>query len=238
MTDLYAAQGELYDVLTAESWRSLREPLTSALRGTPTGQGPILDVGAGTGFGVEVIADVLPDARILAIEPSLSLRPGLFTRIMLRPGLRERVTVLPTDVAGAPLPDRLGGVVALNMVGHLPPAQRHALWQVLGTRLAPGAPVVIGLQPPEQPASVPDMRFARVKVGVRTYEGWGSAEPSGSDTVRWHMRFRVLHGEQLLEERAASYQWWTISEADLTRELAEVGLRTSRGGAGLMVARS
>lgn len=72
-------------------------------RSTLTTQGPIVDVGAGTGFGVDVIAGVLPDARIPAIEPSVSLRSGSFTRVMLRTGLHRSAPA--SDATSEPRPD-------------------------------------------------------------------------------------------------------------------------------------
>lgn len=57
--------------------------------------------------------------------------------------------------AGASLPDRLAGAIAMRMIGHLDPDGRRALWARLAGCLAPGAPLVVGLQPPDQAVSVP-----------------------------------------------------------------------------------
>jgi hypothetical protein len=99
---------------------------------------------------------------------------------------------------------------------------------------------VIGLQPPERPEVVPPTGFARARVGDRWYEGWASAEPSGPETVRWRMTWRVLDGDagdRLLEERAAETEWWTVGQATVVDELARAGLHATPGEGGLVVAR-
>lgn len=79
---------------------------------------------------------------------------------------------------------RLGGAVALGMLGHLDPAERGALWRTLAARLAPNAPAIVEIQPPSRPEPVPLARFTRIAVGEHDYEGWAAAEPAGPDRLR------------------------------------------------------
>jgi hypothetical protein len=69
------------------------------------------------------------------------LRAVLLSRVASDPRLRERVTVMAADTLGADLPDRLGAVVAVNMIGHLTPDDRRTFWRRVGERLAAGAPL-------------------------------------------------------------------------------------------------
>jgi hypothetical protein len=235
--DLYGLNAEFYDAVSAESWATLGPALVAALAGARPQDGPLVDVGAGTGLATQVIAETVADAEILAVEPSAALRPALMTRIMLVPGLRERVTIIPTDIADADLPERLGGVVAANMLGHLDPTARRDLWRLLAERLANGAPAIIGLQPPERPEIVPDRsHVTRVRVGRHMYEGWGGARPSGTETVRWRMTWRVLADEQVLDERVAETEWWTVSHAAVIEELRREGMEAAPGEAGFVIA--
>lgn len=123
------------------------------------------------------------------------------------------------------------------MIGHLDPEGRQALWARLAARLAPGAPLVVGLQPPDQATAVPRTRFTTAEVGELTYEGWGQAEPTGPESVRWTMQYRTLDGERILSERTADYGWWILSAPAALAELAAAGLAAAAGLGGLIVAR-
>jgi hypothetical protein len=125
----------------------------------------VLDIGAGTGIGLKRVAAMLPRHDIVAVEPSPALRVGLFARLSEDPALAARVTVLPVTVQEAVLPSQLGAAVGINMLGHLPPADRVALWARLAAVLSPGAPAVFTLQPPERPERIPEQPFAAAVAG-------------------------------------------------------------------------
>lgn len=146
--------------------------------------------------------------------------------------------MLPTDLAGAELPSRLGGAIAISMLGHLDRAGRAVLWLELAARLAPGAPAVVELQPPARPEIVPETGFARTRLGELEYEGWGRAEPSGPETPRWTMTYRVLRDGRLLDERVNVFpNWWTVGAEDVAAEVAAAGLTCTVAGDGLLVLR-
>ncbi|TMR93183.1 class I SAM-dependent methyltransferase [Nonomuraea basaltis] len=84
--------------------------MSEALRGV---SGPIVDVGAGGGHGTRLIAQAVPEAEIVAVEPSATLRSVLLVRVNETTELRDRVTVLPEGLLEARLPPRLGAVVAM-----------------------------------------------------------------------------------------------------------------------------
>lgn len=237
MTDPYATAAEFYDLMTELYWERLGRALPVVLAGAIPSAGPVVDLGAGTGLSTVAVADALPDATVLAVEPSRAMRGVLLSRLVARRDLRDRVTVLPADLATAELPDRLGGVVALNMLGHLDRAGRGSLWRLLAARLARGAPAVVGLQPPARPEVIPNSRYARTRLGGLEYEGWGTARPAGSESVRWTMTYRVLRDGQLVDERTAEFLWWTIGEQDVAAEAAATGLTCERGKEGLLVLR-
>lgn len=222
MTDQYERSAEFIDVMLVPHWKAVAPPLTKALRALEPGT--IVDLGAGTGLGTLVIADALPDAEIVAIEPSPTLRTALMARIYERPELRDRVTVLSGGLLKAALPDKLSGVMALSVLGHLAPEERQRLWSL-------GCPVILNLQPPAEPVAVPMGRFSDVRLGRLRYEGWGRAEPAGSEAVSWHMVYRVYEEEQLTREVEVSYEWHVINEETLRAEVAEHGLAVNQIGA-------
>lgn len=227
MADPYERSAEFVDVMIAPHWAALGPPLADALSGNP---GPIVDVGAGGGLGTRVIARSTADARIVAVEPSPALRSVLLARVNDDPGLRDRVTVLPEGILDAALPERLGAVVAMNVIGHFGPDERHRIWALLAARLLPGGRAVLNLQPPGEPVAVPESRFADVRVGRRRYEGWGRAEPAGRDRIAWHMTYRTYHDGRLVGELEVGYAWWVLSEQRLREELGAHGLGLDRTG--------
>ncbi|MFG1688772.1 hypothetical protein ACGFNP_52100 [Nonomuraea sp. NPDC049269] len=85
--------------------------------------------------------------------------------------LHQRVTVLPEGLLEAVLPEHLGAVVAMNIIGHFDPGERRQIWRLLAERLMPGGRAVLNLQPPGEPVPAPEFRGAEVQVGRRAYEG-------------------------------------------------------------------
>jgi SAM-dependent methyltransferase len=238
MDDQYAITAEFYDLLAGPYWALKGPALAAALDGADPTAGPVLDLGAGTGLSTVAVAEALPTATILAVEPSPSLRAVLHSRLVARADLRDRVTVLPTDLAGAELPPRLGGAVAISMLGHLDRSDRVALWALLANRLAPGAPAVVELQPPARPETVPATEFARARLGDLEYEGSGSAQPDGTDSVCWTMTYRVLRDGRKLSERVRVFPGWHTVGADaVAAEAATAGLTCEAREQGLLVLR-
>lgn len=225
--DEYHASGEFLDLFSRGAWEALREPVLAALAGAAPDAGPVVDLGAGSGLGTRLIADAVPGAHIVAVEPSAMQRAALFARI---DDLHDRVTVVAAGAEDVALPDRVGAVVAVNMIGHLDPDSRRALWRRVADRLAPGAPLVVSLQPPVEPVEIPEMEFVTVRVGGNAYVGSGAAQPAGPDSVTWRMRYRVLDGSgRLVRETTAEYRWYVLSPAALVAELSAVGFDAAVG---------
>ncbi len=223
--DPYERSAEYLDLMMAGAWRSLAPALTALLHEVKAQAGPVVDLGAGTGRGVAAICAALPgDDPVLAVEPSAAIRAVLLARVHDAPELRRRVTVLAEDTAHASLPEGLRAIVALNMLGHLPPAERRALWAGAAQQLALGGDLIVNVSPPVRPERVPRTRMATATVGRLHYEGWASAEPSGDDEITWRMDYRVLRDGLALSEVTVDYRWWVASERELAEEAAETGL--------------
>ncbi len=227
VADQYERSAEFVDVMIASHWAAQAPPLSQALRGVT---GPVVDVGAGGGQGTRVIAEAVPEAEIVTVEPSAALRSVLLARVNESAELRDRVTVLAEGFLEAALPQKLGAVVAMNVIGHFDPAGRQRIWSVLAERLVPGGRAVLNLQPPTEPMTVPESRFADVRVGRRRYEGWGHAEPAGPDRITWHMAYRTYHDDQLVDELEVAYAWWVLNERQLKAELGRHGLAPTPTG--------
>jgi len=233
--DPYEPNAELYDLLGGPLREPQRGALAAALRGAPIKAGPVLDLGAGTGLSTALISAALPDAEIVAVEPSRALRAVLMSRIAGDSALRRAVTVLPFSVEEAQLPARLAGAVALGVIGHFDAAGVDRLLTRLAAALVPGAPFVVELQPPEEPIAVPRSRFARERVGQLVYEGWQQAEPAGPDVLRWTMTFRTLRDGQPIAETVAEHPYRTVGRDELAAVARRAGLQLEPADAGLVV---
>ncbi|WP_280206665.1 class I SAM-dependent methyltransferase, partial [Nocardia cyriacigeorgica] len=158
MSDDYAAAAEFYDLMATPYVAGVEPVLTRMLAGVDTIAGPVLDIGAGTGLSTMLVADALPDARIVAVEPAAAMRAVLLSRLAARRDLRERITVLPSGFLDAPLPRQCAAVVALGVIGHFDAAGRARVWAAIAGALAPGADAVIEVQRPGRGAGSPGRR--------------------------------------------------------------------------------
>lgn len=235
MRDEYAGSGEFLDVLSEHAWAALAEPVTTALAGADSTAGPLVDLGAGSGRGTRVLAALAPEPTVWAVEPSVVQRAVLLARAVDDPVLRGRLTVVAATAETVELPERLGAVLAMNMIGHVAPADRVALWRRVAERLAPGAPLVVNVQPPARVELVPETTFASVPVGPYRYVGSGRAEPGPPGTVVWHMRYRVCDERgSVVRDLTAAYQWHVVSPEALEAELAAAGLDVRHGALGVI----
>ncbi|MFY7066966.1 class I SAM-dependent methyltransferase [Nocardiopsis changdeensis] len=228
--DPYRISGRYLDIMIRTWWDHHAQTVAAALRELPPGSGPVVDAGAGGGQGTRLIARTLPATPVLAVEPSPVLAAVLLSRVADDPGLRERVTVDTDDLLAAHLPERIGGMVMANLIGHFGPHERDRLWEDLAPRLAPGAFVLLNLPAPTEPRPVEQSPMSEVRVGERAYVGWARAEPAGPERLTWHMTYQTRHGDRVLSSDEVHYDWWTVSETALRAETAPHGLTATPHG--------
>ncbi|WP_345612190.1 class I SAM-dependent methyltransferase [Pseudonocardia adelaidensis] len=146
----YAASAEYLHLLSGPAWPALRPRLSAALSGVTANAGPVLELGAGTGLGTDVLLDTLGN-EVLAVEPSAALRGVLLARLV--DGERAgRVTVFPGGATEVPLPDRIAAVVGMHMVGHLAPPERKRLWAAVRNGSRPARPWCSTCSPRPRPS--------------------------------------------------------------------------------------
>jgi len=225
----YDQTGEYVAVLLAALWEGLGPALTAALDGLEPTAGPIVDVGAGNGFGTRVIAAAVPHAEIIAVEPDRALRTALLAMVGADVDLRTRVTVLDTDLLRAELPPRIGGLVAMNVIGHFSPVERARVWVLLAERLVPQGRAVLNLYPPYRPEAVPNAPMGEATIGRRRYTASAAAQPAGEDAVTWEMTYRVEQDGRAVATFSARDHWYVLSPDQLAAELAPHDLRLTPG---------
>lgn len=230
-TDFYSTSAEFYEMVADRHVRTSAGPLSAALHTVDASLGPVVEIGAGTGRLTRLIADRLPAADIIAVEPSTPMRAVLTSRVLGSTDLRRRVTVTADAAPRLRLPDRVGAVVAFGMLGHLDAGDRARLWALLRERLPAGAPVVVELMGGHRARVVAPIRMLRETIGTQTYEWWTSAEVVTPTLMRWQTRWTVSAGGVPVRTVEDSYDWATLSLEELA---AEAGM-TARplGGTGV-----
>ncbi|KWR75497.1 class I SAM-dependent methyltransferase [Pseudomonas citronellolis] len=221
-SDPYALSAEFYDVLSEQQWLKRRGPISKALQEVDP-QGLILDVGAGTGPCVQVIADALPQARILAVEPSAAMRAALLGRLMRSADLRQRVTVLAGTLEEVTLPLRLSAAVICGTLGYLDAPQRQHLWQQLSERLDERGIVIVDVMMLKAPQAVPRMQVACAEIGEHLYQVSLQGEPAGGDLMHWTLDYQVLAGDNVVRHFSAEHDWHTFGLEQVAEEAGVAG---------------
>lgn len=218
------ATAEFYDLLATGHWESFGLQLLDLLADADPANGPILDVGAGTGVGLPYLQVAMPGVRVYAIEPSSAMRTALHTRLAMDPGLLAITTVDPRPFGRAELPEQACALVASAAIGHLSDAERSRLWRYVAEQMPPGAPAVIEVLPPERPRTLPPTRYRQLSVGDHVYEGWQQGEPADEHHMAWTMTYKVLSGETTISEHTVRAGWRCISVDDVRAEVEPFGL--------------
>ncbi|MCM6775616.1 class I SAM-dependent methyltransferase [Nocardia sp. CDC159] len=227
--DSYADTAEFYDIAGRSYWKPRAATLTKALSGAAGG--PIVDIGAGTGLVVELLGAALPAAEFIAVEPSAAMRAALIGRLLNRPELAARVTVVPETIEAVALPERLGGAVACGVLGYLDPERRRELWRMLARRLAPGARAVVEAIPFPPTRVVRPIRVGAARFGERTHEIWLGSEPAATPgRIELTTLCRVRAGDRVLRECVSRQEWFAVDMNTIVTETAAAGLCSRRTG--------
>lgn len=220
--DFYEHNSEWYAALVRATVPDARAALGELM---PVIQGAAVEVGAGIGATLDALHSA-GASEIHAVEPSPGMRTGMLTRVALDDTLAPITTIHAGTLSDTVdrLPSQWGAFVILNALGHLTDADEEHLWKSIDAHLAPGGRVVIGLQPPFEPAEIPWTDFGSTTVGRHTWHTRGTATTDG-DHARWTMEWTMVDdtGAQL-DQRSAVSQWRITSPADLTARAADVGL--------------
>jgi SAM-dependent methyltransferase len=224
-TDHYIQSAEVYDILSAPHWQARRESVRSALHGVQDLSEPILDVGAGTGTGLRIIADAVPHAMIFALEPSASMRVGLMTKVLLDEELKRRVTVEACSIQEATLPNKLSAALVCGCIGYLDREERLDMWRTLADRIVPEGLVLADVMMLDRPQAVPSTKVTAVRVGGLQYEMWVAGTPGNDDIMLWDMGCRVLRDEQVVRSFHVIREWHTFGIGQLLEEAAAFGFR-------------
>ena len=230
ISDRYAATAGLYDLMASSYRPAQLAALESLLAVLSPEAGPVLDLGAGSALNTMVVLDRVPEAHVFAIEPSATMRALILDKLAARPDRHHRVTVRPEDFFSAPLPDRLGGAIALGVLGHFDPGERAAVIAEIADRLPVGGAALFDLQAPARPQRVEPFEFTVADIGDLTYRAIAEAWPVDEDRMRWRMSYLTLEGERVLVEDTVEHEFHHPDPARVSEEAEQVGARLQRLG--------
>ncbi|HMR48087.1 MAG TPA: class I SAM-dependent methyltransferase [Arachnia sp.] len=228
MTDAYAATASAYEFFALPFRDAQYAALDRLVPSLRPDAGPILDIGAGSGAFTAWALERFPAARVVALEPSPAMRALLLARIAASPAWYPRVTVRPEGFFDATLPERLGGAIALGVLGHFDPGERRAVLAELAARLPRGGAALIDLQEPQRPRRIAPYEFTVATVGDLTYRGIAEAWPMGIEEMRWRMTYLSLEGERVLTEETTEHLYHHPAPDLFAREAEDAGLTARR----------
>lgn len=232
MSDPYEAMGEFHDLFMVEPWARLRAVLVDAFSGLSPSE-VVVDLGAGTGMGTRLLAGCTT-VRIVAIEPSLTMRAVLTARIADDPAMADRVSVVAGSAPRALDETRgpVAGFVCAHVLGHLPAAVRAATFRRLADLLGPGGRGIVTVDPDGglQDAEVVEER----RIGDHRYVAryLPSSDPSG-----YVSEYSVLDGDRTVRQERFVGTWEPLPLEKLTAELAPAGLAAQEIAPGVALVR-
>lgn len=230
----YDGMGEFHDLFMDTAWTRL-EPLLREAFASLTGSATVLDVGAGTGFGTRILARCTP-ARIVAVEPSRTMRAVLTARVADDVDLCRRVSIVAGRVPGALSRVRspLAGFVCAHVLGHLSEVDRRATFRRIAELLHPdgiGVLTTAGDRTGPSPEVVAEDR----RIGELTYVArHRRPDDDGVSTSEYEVR----DGAAVLRRETFTSTWRTPTDEQLGDELTDAGLRLELRGNLTAVVRS
>ncbi|WP_155375774.1 class I SAM-dependent methyltransferase [Catellatospora vulcania] len=218
MGQAYAVTAEFYDLLQAAEQLAVSGRLLDRWLGSP--EVGVLDVGAGTGLAVSLLARRCA-VPVHAVEPAASMRAVLLSRIAGQSEVLPRVRVHARNVQDLGLVGVADFAWCLNTMAGLDVSDRAAALRALATALVPGGRLVV--QRP--PAHAADGRrdLPSWQLGGDLYSGEVVTTPVGADRVRWRFSYRVSREGALVREETEVFDGHLATESGFDAELAAAG---------------
>ncbi len=231
---VYDRLGEFHDLFMDEPWERLRPVISQAFKEYGPGQ-RIVDLGAGSGLGIRVLA-AETRARLTALEPSLVMRAILTARTADDVELRDRVTVVAGSIPHHlhSLPQLIDGVVCANMLGHLEPQDRQKLFSWINACLTPHGTAIITVQTDDNEPGLREPFEERRTLGDYEYK---AIYRQSSQHHHFSSRYEVRHRNALVRAEEYEGRWYTVTLQDVRTELDGLDLTASTASPNVLLIR-
>jgi SAM-dependent methyltransferase len=161
------------------------------------GDGPVLDVGAGTGRISIPLAQ--QGTRVVCVEPSEGMRRVFERKLARRPALRDRIELVPADAVTFDLSRTFPVATVSGVFDHfLHHDERLAALRNIVNHLKPGGVLVfdvfLGMM-----GSTPLSPAGCVEDGVREYRRFVARDVLPGDRVEVHLVYETWEDGRLLE---------------------------------------
>lgn len=221
--EMYGNVGEFYDVLSEDQWNKRKKIIIETLQTFYDVEGVILDIGAGTGHGSFAALEAIPNADVIALEPSPTMRTALMSRIMRNPRAREHITVIPTTLETFSFPDSLRAVLILGSIGFIDETTRKNLWNIISQKLAKNGGIIFDVMWLDKPQTIKNLEAATVKIGNNEYKVLMNGEPIDSTHQKWMATYQIINNGNILHQITKTSIWRTLSLTDIENEAKPFG---------------
>lgn len=235
---MYSDAVEYYDIAAYDMWKEKKMLYYKIFSLFQKENGPVLDIGAGTGLFSMELAKYTEDLDIIALEPSKEMRIAFMAKLMQQGTLSSRITVVPESVMEYELPDTLSGVVCMGVIGHLNQGQREKLWRRLEKSLKKGTPVIIETLDKSLLKAEEGTRISAKAVGKYRYETYiKDKKNAGGDLWKWNLQYKVLEDDKLVREVISPMEWEYHTVEELQKEISTYSFRCGKLSDTILIAR-
>jgi len=226
VTDTATIYAEFADIFrTDNADPAFIDLITPGLQST-SGDGYVLEIGAGTGFETMQIAAALPASQLYAIEQSPAMRSALNSKLAAAPDVLARTTVIAADFFRAILPAQWSCVIAHHFICQIDPSHRAIFWQLIRQHLAANGAAFVDRHYGAISLSTVNLRLsAQATAGENRYERWYAAELLDSGLVSVTVTYKTYRSGQFITSQSSSTTMQFVQEEEILNEITSAGLK-------------
>jgi len=222
--DPYAFAAGYYDLFRArpDSW----PPVGFFADLAPAG-GQALEIGPGTGRITLAVAERV--AGVHCLERSATMRAVLLAKLVARPDLRDRVTILDAAAPDFDLARRFDYVYFAGVLEHIPPAVRPALLRTVAAHLVPGGALAMDMVLDLPIVDEPEHVRTSATVGECRYDLSIEIRSLGPDLAQLKQIYRTYYQDRLIATEVVERDHNFHRRGAVLRDLADAGFAAVGG---------